>query len=241
MTTGTTEYPATTEREVSPAHTPRPAAEDARRRARFAIPRSRGMVSGVLLVILGAWGAVIPFVGPYFGYEFGSDQAWAMSWTRLWLNVLPGVAMFLGGLLLIGARRRAIAVVGGWLGVAGGAWFIVGPTVAMLWGGSMPGAPIGAPIGSEGLRVVELLGYFYALGAAGLTLSALALGRLSMIDVRDVDAAAALGPAGDGARHTPHPGVDTATPAAAPPGDGETPGGEGAPRSTRRRRWFRRS
>ena len=28
--------------------------------------RSRGAASGFLLVLLGAWGALIPFVGPYF-------------------------------------------------------------------------------------------------------------------------------------------------------------------------------
>src|SRR5260370_1257056 len=34
------------------------------------IPRSRGAVSGVLLILLGAWGALVPFVGSYFGYAY---------------------------------------------------------------------------------------------------------------------------------------------------------------------------
>jgi hypothetical protein len=30
------------------------------------VPRSRGVLSGLLLVLLGAWGALVPFVGPDF-------------------------------------------------------------------------------------------------------------------------------------------------------------------------------
>ena len=31
--------------------------------------RSRGAFSGFLLILLGLWGALIPFVGPYFHYR----------------------------------------------------------------------------------------------------------------------------------------------------------------------------
>src|SRR5262249_46316562 len=154
------------------------------RRARLVIPRSRGMVSGVFLLILGLWGAVIPLVGPYFGYEFGSDQAWLVTWNRFWLDILPGVAVVVGGLILIAARNRAGGLVGGWLALVGGAWFVAGPTVAILWDTGAAGA-IGAPIGSETVRVLEFLGYFYALGAVAVALAAFALGRLSIVGVGD--------------------------------------------------------
>jgi hypothetical protein len=55
MVTGTTEHPAT-EIQPSPAYPPATAAEP-RRRARFVIPRTRGLMSGAILVILGLWGA----------------------------------------------------------------------------------------------------------------------------------------------------------------------------------------
>src|SRR5689334_3673117 len=51
----------------------------ARRGGRMRIPRSRGATSGFLLVLLGLWGALIPFVGPYFNFAFTPDQAWV--WT----------------------------------------------------------------------------------------------------------------------------------------------------------------
>ncbi|MDQ2789811.1 MAG: hypothetical protein M3Y73_08900 [Actinomycetota bacterium] len=44
---------------------------DVREGSALAMRRSRGAMSGFLLVLLGIWGAIIPFVGPYFGYTFG--------------------------------------------------------------------------------------------------------------------------------------------------------------------------
>jgi len=40
------------------------------------IARSTGAVSGLLIALLGVWGAVIPFVGPYFDYSFGVNSTW---------------------------------------------------------------------------------------------------------------------------------------------------------------------
>jgi len=41
-----------------------------------------GRLSGVLLLILGAWGALIPFVGPHFNFAYTPDQDWAWSTAR---------------------------------------------------------------------------------------------------------------------------------------------------------------
>jgi len=59
--------------------------------------RSRGAFSGFLLMLLGLWGALIPFVGPYFDYAYTPDKAWTYNTGRLWLEILPGAAVFLGG------------------------------------------------------------------------------------------------------------------------------------------------
>ena len=34
------------------------------------VSRSRGALSGVLLVLLGIWGGLIPLVGPYVNYAY---------------------------------------------------------------------------------------------------------------------------------------------------------------------------
>src|SRR5258708_4604841 len=87
----------------------------------------RGRASGALLVLLGAWGALIPFVGPYFGYAYTPDKAWAYTSGRLVLSVVPGAAVFLGGLLVLASGGAA--AIGGFFAAAGGAWVVVGAEV----------------------------------------------------------------------------------------------------------------
>src|SRR3979409_1965244 len=92
---------------------------------RLQMPRSRGAASGFLLILLGAWGALIPFAGPYFDFAFGSGQEWTWTAARGWLEVLPGAATVVGGLLLLGSRNRATAMLGGWLTGPAGAGVVV--------------------------------------------------------------------------------------------------------------------
>ena len=65
------------------------------------VPRSRGALSGVLLVLLGAWGALVPLVGPSFHYAYSPDRTWAYTSGRFWVEILPGVAVVIGGLILL--------------------------------------------------------------------------------------------------------------------------------------------
>ena len=82
--------------------------EAARRPGRMWVPRTRGAVGGILLVLLGAWGALILFVGPYVGVSFTPDGAWTWTAGRGWLEVLPGAAAALGGLLLGRGNRATV-------------------------------------------------------------------------------------------------------------------------------------
>ena len=95
--------------------------------------RSRGAASGFLLVLLGLWGALVPVIGPYFHYAYTPDTAWTYTTARLWLEVLPGAAVFLGGILLVIATGRHIALFGAILAAAGGAWFALGTVFSPLW------------------------------------------------------------------------------------------------------------
>ena len=67
------------------------------RGSRMRMPRSRGAASGIFLVVLGAWGALIPFIGPYFDFAFTPNQSWVWTMGRGWLEVLPGAVAALGG------------------------------------------------------------------------------------------------------------------------------------------------
>ena len=139
------------------------------------IARSTGVVSGLLVVLLGVWGALIPFVGPYFDYSFGSNTTWHYTADRLWLNILPGAVAVLAGLLLLRATTRRAGAFGGWLGLLAGAWFVVGPAVSLTWEHAR--GPIGPPLGGDTRQMLELVGYFYGLGAVVIALVAFASGR----------------------------------------------------------------
>ena len=155
------------------------------------IPRSRGGVSGVLLILLGAWGGLAPFVGPYFRFAYTPDKAWAYTSGRLWLSVVPGAAALLGGLLVTATSHRAVGCLGAFVATLGGAWFIVGTAVIRLVvknGSISPGVPLVGPVGplSSTTRVfLEGLGFFTGTGVLILFFGTLALGRFSVVGVKD--------------------------------------------------------
>ena len=150
--------------------------------------RSRGAFSGFLLMLLGLWGAIIPFVGPYFHYAYTPDKAWTYNTGRLWLELLPGAAVFAGGFLLMIARGRHIALFGALLAAAAGAWFTLGPVLSPLWNQhvAMGGSPAG---GTVYMRIMEQLGFFTALGVVIVFVAAMALGRIASVTsgIRDVE------------------------------------------------------
>ena len=148
------------------------------------IPRSRGALSGLLVILLGLWGALVPFVGPAFDFAYDQNQGADWSAARGWLEVLPGVVAVVGGLLLVRSQNRAAAMLGGWLSVVAGAWFVVGRVVAT----TLTIGEIGGPVATTDTKSAWLeLTYFYGLGAVIVFLGALALGRVSVRSVRDVD------------------------------------------------------
>ncbi|MCP2338138.1 hypothetical protein [Actinomadura rupiterrae] len=146
------------------------------------VPRSRGAFSGVLLVLLGLWGALLPFVGPYAHFGFHPDETWIYGTDRLELCIAPGAATALGGLVALSSSHRALASLGGWLAALGGAWFVIGTQVAVLWDANGIGDPLGT---TKGRHLAEQLTGFSALGAAIVFLSALALGRFAVVGVRE--------------------------------------------------------
>lgn len=148
------------------------------------MPRSRGAVSGFLLIILGVWGALIPFIGPYFHFAYTPDQVWAWSTARAWLEVFPGATTAVGGFLVLVSGNRATAMFGSWLAAIGGAWFIVGRTLASL----LRLGDIGQPIAvTDAKRAVLEISYFSGLGALIVFLSGAVLARVTIRTLRDVE------------------------------------------------------
>jgi hypothetical protein len=155
------------------------------------IPRSRGALSGVLLVLLGAWGGLIPFVGPYFHYAYAPSSAWSYNSGRLWLEIVPAVGAVAGGVILLVSASRPAALFGAWLAAISGAWFAVGGLTGPIWRGHQLSA--GTPVGGPVARFLEQIGFFTGLGLAVAFVAAVALGRLTVIAVGDIRVASPAG------------------------------------------------
>jgi hypothetical protein len=153
-------------------------------RDRLQMPRSRGAASGLLIVLLGIWGGLIPFVGPSFDYGFTPDVSWHWTTGRFLLEVLPAAATVLGGLAMMGSASRISGSAGAWLAAAGGAWFVIGQWVSMLWNDGVMQA--GQPTATtDAGQVAEWVGFFLGLGVVIVFLAAMALGRMSVVSIRD--------------------------------------------------------
>ncbi|WP_329259752.1 hypothetical protein OG417_23160 [Actinoallomurus sp. NBC_01490] len=152
--------------------------------ATLRVPRTRGALSGLLLVLLGLWGALMPLVGPYFHFGFAPDEAWHFTSGRVWLQVVPGAAVFLGGLIALASANRAFAAFGAWLAALGGAWFGVGVPLSGLWA-DQGRTTLGSALGGTTRQVAEQITLLYGLGVVAVFLAAVALGRLAVVGVRD--------------------------------------------------------
>jgi hypothetical protein len=148
--------------------------------------RSRGVLSGLLLVLLGVWGGLIPFIGPYFHYAYTPDTTWTYNTARLYLEILPGAAVFLGGALLMITANRSIAMFGALLASAGGAWFALGTVLSPLWNNNvvLGGSPASATVV---MKIAEQIGFFTGLGVVVVFIAATAFGRVLSLPA-EVDA-----------------------------------------------------
>lgn len=67
---------------------------------RMAAPRAPGLsLLGLLVVLLGAWGGIIAFVGPTFGYRASKSGSFAWTAPHVFLYLVPGAVAIAFGLL----------------------------------------------------------------------------------------------------------------------------------------------
>jgi hypothetical protein len=156
------------------------------------IPRRRGAVCGLLLILLGLWGGLAPFVGPYFHFGYTPDKVWIYNDGRLYYSIVPGAAILLGGLLVLVTRNRGVGLSGGLLAALGGAWFGIGETFTtiVLKRSIASGSPIlsGGQTQASLHAYVEMLSLFIGLGLLAIFIGALAIGRFSMLAAADLGA-----------------------------------------------------
>lgn len=109
------------------------------------------LLAGLIALLIAAWGGIVPYVGPTFGYGATGTGAWTWNYGHLVLGLAPGAAGVLGALMILpGARRlplgtgRTATLIGGLLALVAGAWFVIGPFSWTLWSGR-PGYFVLAP------------------------------------------------------------------------------------------------
>jgi hypothetical protein len=146
-------------------------------------PAGLGFI-GALMVLLGAWGALVPFIGPLWGYRSHGQGAWHWSALHGVLYVAPGAVAVLFGLIVMGRARSVTRAATGFAGLvvaACGAWFVVGPA---LWPTFGHGA-VFTPGSSAFQTFLKQVGYNLGVGVllaalGGMAMKALAKDRVAV-------------------------------------------------------------
>ncbi len=145
--------------------------------------RYSARASGALIMLVGAWGGIAPYVGPTFAYHMDGAGAWQWTTARAELSLGPGVIAVLGGLLLMIAGYRAAQRFGAFIAATAGTWFVVGSLFYPLWSGASVALPATSTpaISTTWMRIVETLGFFLGTGVLIAILAAYAYGALASV------------------------------------------------------------
>ncbi len=123
--------------DVAPATEPVYAAPGTAATAVGVVPGAGLAVVAVLVMLVGAWAAIVPFVGELFRFSADGTPAWHWSLAHVLLWLAPGAIAFLMGLAMLaqvprvgrGSARMGTA----WTGLVTaicGAWLVIG---ALVW------------------------------------------------------------------------------------------------------------
>lgn len=151
--------------------------------------RSRGSLSGLALLLLGAWGGLAPFVGPYFHLGYQPDKALSFDLGRLYLVIVPGAVVLLAGLILLATKSRWVAGFSGLIAAVAGLWFVLGRATMVFIGTTTTASyarSVEFPIAQSprGMILTDLV-TFIGLGVLIVFFGALAAGRVSIGAYKD--------------------------------------------------------
>ena len=89
---------------------------------------------GLLTVLVSAWGGIVPYLGPSFGYSADGSASWTWNLAHAVLALTPGAVGVIAGLSMLSAGSRLafgfgrVSLAGaGLLALAAGGWFVIGP------------------------------------------------------------------------------------------------------------------
>ena len=141
------------------------------------LPTGRAGLAGLVIAAIGAWGGAVAYFGPKIG--LGSSGARSLQWStpHTVLNLAPGAAALVGGLMVVlGSRllRGGVQRLGALLAFAAGGWFVLGPAVyPVFYGATAPG--YGGTGHGPLMNLASLVGYGAGVGVVLCLLSGLAV------------------------------------------------------------------
>ena len=130
-----------------------------------------------LAVLVSAWGALVPYLGPGIGFSADGSSSWHWSLSHALLGLVPGAVGVAVGLALMVAASRRRRAAAGWASehrcaafsaYAAGAWFVVGPLAwTAMYGGRSFFVTAGTPVRQLEYWVGYAMGPGLLLAAAG--------------------------------------------------------------------------
>lgn len=160
-------------------------------------PVGLGLV-GLIAVLVSAWGGIVPFLGPTFGFSGDDTGGWYWNLAHALLALAPGALGVLAGLVMMGtggSTRRLGLSGAGLVAIVCGAWFAIGPLAWPIVLGSHPYFVAAGPLAT----LEHWIGY--ALGP-GLILAVCGAYSLGWASRADRVGAAAVVPEATGAEQT---------------------------------------
>jgi hypothetical protein len=87
-------------------------------------------------MLLGAWVFFVPLLGPALSFAYDTNKSWAFSGREWVFSLLPGIAIFAGGLLLF-TPRAGVGWLAALLAAAGGVWVAIAPAMHAVLGNGL--------------------------------------------------------------------------------------------------------
>jgi hypothetical protein len=125
-------------------------------------------------MLLGLWAFLIPLIGPSVSFAYDTSSSWSFS-ARHWVyELLPAIAIFVGGLSLF-VSRAGVGWLGALLAAVGGGWLAIAPAMHAVLGAGL----LLPHFGGDAHRGLLIIAYFIGAGTLATYLAAYAHGLLS--------------------------------------------------------------
>lgn len=149
-------------------------------------PRGLSLI-GISGLLISAWGGIVPYVGPTFGFNANGSSSWEWNFLHTMVYLVPGAVGVVASLVILsragvstvlerGRAGRFLArmslAFAGTLLLACGAWFVVGPAAWAALGAS---GNVFVPATSNATNFVNQIGYNLGVGVVLAALGGMAL------------------------------------------------------------------